>query len=168
MPEGKAPLSNQACQTELAACQGGGGGSAPPPAPGSLSCGGAFLCASNCGQDDGACQQACLNGIAADQQDELDGILMCLQTNMCQDQACVDMNCSAEYSACFPEGDQSCGQVLMCIESCTDQNCAAECTLAANMDGQAALNTLGMCVQANSCMTYTCPECATEYDACAD
>jgi len=160
---------NQACQSELAACEGiGGGGNNGPPPAGSLSCGGALLCAGNCEQTDAQCQQACLNGVNADEGDELQALLGCLQTNMCQDQACIDMNCSAEYTACIPPGTQSCGEVLMCIESCTDQNCLAECQLAGSMEAQTELGALGMCLQTNSCAAPSCPECANEYSACTD
>jgi hypothetical protein len=157
---------NQACQTELAACQAGGGGSAPPPAPGSLSCGGTVLCLSSCEPNDNACLQGCSMGLAPDQEDELVALNMCAETNMCQDQACIEMTCSAEYTACFPEGTQSCGSVMMCIEACTTQSCLNECALEADMDAQTELNTLFMCLQENSCMAYNCPECSTEYNAC--
>jgi hypothetical protein len=157
---------NQACQTELAACQAGGGGSAPPPAPGSLSCGGTVLCLSSCEPNDNACLQGCSMGLAPDQEDELVALNMCAETNMCQDQACIEMTCSAEYTACFPEGTQSCGSVMMCIEACTTQSCLNECALEADMDAQTELNTLFMCLQENSCMAYNCPACSTEYSAC--
>lgn len=156
---------NMQCAPEIQACLGGGG---PAPAPGSLSCGGVFICASSCAQTDSACVQGCLNGVAADQADELEGYLGCLETNNCMDQSCVETNCSAEEAACFPPGDQSCGQVLACFNTCQDQSCLGECQLQATDEAQMELETLFNCLDANMCMGFDCAQCATEYGACND
>ncbi len=163
-PETDNACVNNACANEIQACLGGG----TTPTVGSLSCGGVFICASSCGQTDSACQQNCLNAVAADQTDELEAYLGCLETNMCQDQACVEANCVMEEAACFPPGTQSCGEVLTCIGTCQDQSCAGECQLQATDEAMTELEALGECINANSCMNFDCPQCATEYASCND
>lgn len=163
-PEADNACVNNACSSEIQACLGGGS----TPAVGSLSCGGVFLCASSCGQNDSACQNNCIQAVAADQAELLDAYLGCAETNMCQDQACIETNCAAEEAACFPPGDQSCGQVLDCIGMCQDQSCAGECQLQATEEASTELQALGECLNTNSCMSFDCPQCATEYANCAN
>lgn len=162
--EGDNQCVNSACANEIQTCLGSGGA----PAVGSLSCGGVFLCASSCSETDAACQQGCLNAVSADQADELNAFLGCMEMNMCQDQACVETNCSAEQAACFPPGTQSCGEVLTCIGMCTDQACAGECQLQASEEGTTELQALSECLNTNMCMSPDCPQCSTEYNACND
>jgi hypothetical protein len=162
---------NAACQNELLACEGlAGGGGGGAPAPGSLSCGGTILCAQSCNPTDAACQNGCANGIAEDQVAAFEGLLTCAEMNCPEGSAmdCVDTNCAAELEACFPAGDQACGDVLTCIEGCTDSYCVNECQLAADDAAQMELSALAMCLNTNMCMALDCPECATEYDACAN
>jgi hypothetical protein len=156
---------NMVCASEIQACLGGSGGMPPV---GSLSCGGVFLCVSSCPENDMACPGNCVNAVSADQADELDAFLGCMETNMCQDQSCIEANCSMEEQACFPPGTQSCGQVLTCIGMCTDQSCAGECQLQATDEGGMELEALGTCLDANMCQNFDCPQCAAEYTACND
>ena len=92
---------NMACQGDLLACINSG--PAPePPAPGSLSCAEVFGCVQRCGQTDAQCQQACFNGVSAEESGALEAVLTCFEgpAAMCMDQACVEMACGAELQAC--------------------------------------------------------------------
>lgn len=161
-----------ACESVILECEGiEGGGGGGEPAPGSLSCGGAILCAQSCPANDMACQTACLNGLAPDQVAILESLDMCAGTNCAEstEMDCVEMNCAAELEACFPAGDKSCGEVLTCIEGCTDNFCVNECQLSATEEAQGELSTLAMCLNANMCVgDLQCEACSTEYDACAN
>ena len=170
---------NQACQAEVSACLGGGGpgggpgGSPAIPAPtrGSLSCGAAYSCAGiRCQPSDMACQQECLAGVSAQEEAALQAFLTCSSTAMCRDFACIEANCGAEYSACFPGGDLSCGDFLTCASNCgQDIYCAIECELDVSAAGQMPLQALGQCAQMNMCTSYdNCPQCANEYAACSN
>jgi hypothetical protein len=163
---------NAACQDEILACAGeGGGGPGGAPAPGSLSCGGTILCLGECEPTDMACQQACGAGLAMDATAAFENLATCAETNCANsmEETCLQMNCQTEFDACFPAGTLSCGEVLTCIQGCTDQYCGVECQLGADEAAQMELSALAMCIQSTpTCMGLDCPECATEYDACAN
>ena len=165
---------NQACQAELMACQAGGGGGSgsniPPPAAGTLSCGAAYVCAGvRCEPTDMACQQECLAGVSAAEQGALNAFLTCGGNAMCQDAACLEASCGPEYSACFPDGNLTCGDFLSCTETCgQDIYCVIQCELDVQEAEQMPLQALGQCAQNNMCTSYDCPQCATEYAACAE
>ncbi|MAD61290.1 MAG: hypothetical protein CMH49_07255 [Myxococcales bacterium] len=163
-PENDNACVNEVCVNEIQACLGGG--TAPPV--GSLSCGGVFLCAGSCAENDAACQNACVQAVAADQAGLLEAYLGCAETNMCQDQTCIETNCAAEVAACFPPGDQTCGQVLDCIGMCQDQSCAGECQLRGNEEATTELQALGECLNTNACMSFDCPQCSAEYMSCTN
>lgn len=165
---------NMACQTELLACVGQGGNPGGPggaPAPGSLSCGGTLVCLQECQPTDMACQQDCGAGLSMDDVDAFEGLGDCAEMNCAtsMEEGCLEMNCQAELDACFPVGTLSCGEVLSCFEGCTDQYCLVECQLDADEAAQMELGALSMCIGSNdTCMGLDCPECATEYEACAN
>ena len=163
-PENDNACVNDVCVNEIQACLGSG----TTPSVGSLSCGGVFLCASSCAENDAACQNGCIQAVAADQAGLLEAYLGCAETNMCQDQTCVETNCAAEVAACFPPGDQTCGQVLDCIGMCQDQSCAGECQLGANEEATTELQALGECLNTNACMSFDCPQCSAEYMSCVN
>jgi len=154
-----------ACQSEGIACQGGAGPVMPPAMD--LSCAETLFCASQCAPTDAACQQGCINAVSAADAPILDAYGQCLQTNMCQDEACVQMNCSAQYEACIPPGMSGCGDVFMCLSTCREEQCAFNCQIEADAEAQQLLTDLVNCMQTNNCMgNPNCTACSPQLSAC--
>jgi hypothetical protein len=153
------------CQSEILACQSGGGTVTPPPQR-DLSCPEVMFCASQCAPTDAACQQRCISAVSAEGAPALNSYLMCLQTNMCQTEECVQTNCSAQYDACIPPGTQGCNSVLTCLTACRDEQCAFNCQLQADAEAQMLLSSLSSCFEMNACMDLSCPACSAQVSSC--
>ena len=166
-PEGDTACQNQACADEVNACV-----SDSAPAPENLSCAGVFTCFGDCPAGDRACIEACEQAVSPDQSDVFQNFSNCLNTNMCQDQACAETNCATEFDACYPVGDATCGEGLACILACTrgDSYCSLECQLSMSEVAREEIEALITCVEMNraQCQTVDCPACADEYSACND
>ena len=143
-----------------------GGAMTMPPAM-DLSCAETVFCAIQCAPTDTACQEGCINAVSAADAPILDAYGQCLQTNMCQDEACVQMNCSAQYEACIPPGMSGCGDVFMCLSTCREEQCAFNCQIEADAEAQQLLTDLVNCMQTNNCMgNPNCTACSPQLSAC--
>ena len=131
-----------------------------------ISCGGMFSCLRACQAGDNECQAACNAIFNPDGIQNFNDLNQCLNINMCQDQECVDLNCSTEQTACFAPRDQNCTQILGCLEGCDTTFCRTECGLTATEEAILDYNALAMCVQTNQCTSINCPQCTTEYNSC--
>jgi hypothetical protein len=80
--------TQMACPDEWGACVSG-----------ENDCATVFACVAGCGGA-GICQYNCI--VAGDfaAQILVGGLFDCIQSNMCEDQACIDQNCNVEAQAC--------------------------------------------------------------------
>ena len=86
----------------------------------------------------------------------------------------INDQCAAEIEACFgepaPPGDDSCGEVVMCVDAVISQEGTQEEVQACFNEGteaaRAAYGTLVDCIVDADCMNFNCPACQAELDAC--
>lgn len=67
---------------------------------GPKTCRTAAECLGDCGEDDEACMDACLASLPDAEMAELGDLATCIQNSGCEDQACVEETCAAEFAAC--------------------------------------------------------------------
>jgi hypothetical protein len=166
--EGDNQCVQTTCGAEIAACTAGGGGNTPPPPPpgSNYSCADILFCASNCPGGDQGCVQGCIGAGTPEAQTAIQSYSMCLSANQCQDQACVEANCQAEYNTCIPPGNAGCNDTLTCISGCQSPDCGFDCQTNANQAARELLNDLGACMEMNACQDPSCPACSSQLMAC--
>ena len=81
--------------------------------------------------------------------------------------------CADEYNYCAgsgggTSGTASCGEILQCLQGVTDQASAQACFDSGSQAAQSTFMDLQNCVQNNGCSAYTCEQCTTEYNTCAN
>jgi hypothetical protein len=77
-----------------------GAGTSDPPADAPKTCRAAAECLGDCAENDEKCQDACLASLPDAEMQELGDLAVCIQNSDCQDQACVEETCAAEFAAC--------------------------------------------------------------------
>jgi hypothetical protein len=171
----------QKCAPLFAACQSGTTPPPPPPPPMTLACEGIIKCWNGCPENDEACLDACFAKGSAKGRTDLNALLACGKTNMCQDSACLQQKCAPLFAACQsgttpppppppPPGQLTCAGVFTCWESCgNDDACAQACVTKASTKGRADLDALVACGNANMCKGVAgClqQKCAPQLAAC--
>ena len=150
------------CQAEIEACVGA---APPPPPPGDLSCAEINACLADCGENDEACLQACVESGSAEGQQTLRTAIECIEANN-GDQSM----CQAEIEACVgappPPGADTCSVVLDCVVMATTQAEAQECYAGGSEAARSLFEAFAVCFDENMCMAVPCDACNAEFDAC--
>lgn len=150
------------CQAEIEACVGA---APPPPPPGDLSCAEINACLADCGENDEACLQACVESGSAEGQQTLRTAIECIEANN-GDQSM----CQAEIEACVgappPPGTDTCSVVLNCVVMATTQAEAQECYAGGSEAARSLFEAFAVCFDENMCMAVPCDACNAEFDAC--
>jgi hypothetical protein len=166
----------QKCGPLFAACQSG---TTPPPPPPSmtLTCEGIIKCWNGCPENDEACLDACLAKGSTKGRTDLNALLACGKTNMCQDSACLQQKCGPLFAACQsgttppppPPTQLTCVGVFKCWDGCGDDKaCGDACVDSASPKARADVKALVDCADANMCKDDACVEqkCAPQVTAC--
>jgi hypothetical protein len=80
-----------------------GNGTQPGAQAQGVTCAAVADCASNCAENDQACEDACIAKGSPEARKLVSALTSCFQTNNCQDAACVQSKCSAEVQACVTQ-----------------------------------------------------------------
>ena len=114
------------------------------------SCGTILGCFESCGNDMD-CQVACLAAGSMTGQAEANALVQCITDNNCNNDNCIEQNCSGEIFACYT-GDLTCAEASECGLMCADDlECQEDCYYSATGLAQAQLVELDECIQANDC-----------------
>ena len=161
------------------ACQGNG--SCNNDLCQTLSCGEAYECLIDCGENQG-CQSQCYAEGTPTGIQQLDNLFACMNSRCGQQQgdafqSCVNNQCGNELGACFPReyGNQNCAQMSECIYACSgnDSTCQQECLSQGTMTAQESFIELNQCFNdqcgnVSEAEFFNCVsnQCGTEYAAC--
>jgi hypothetical protein len=149
----------------------------PPPPPMTLTCEGIIKCWNGCPENDEACLDACLAKGSTKGRTDLNALLACGKTNMCQDSACLQQKCGPLFAACQsgttppppPPTQLTCVGVFKCWDGCGDDKaCGDACVDSASPKARADVKALVDCADANMCKDDACVEqkCAPQVTAC--
>jgi hypothetical protein len=144
---------------------GDGDGDGDPP---NLSCGAILVCIDACPKDDLACLDDCVEIGNPDAQAEAEALLACVLDSACEDDACIELECTAELFSCST-GDMTCSALWSCATDCgEDEACTAECAFESTKLAQDQANELVMCIESNSCTDEACilENCGNEWFSC--
>jgi hypothetical protein len=155
----------------------------PPPQQGQLSCNDLIACSWRC--QDQACFAQCQAQASAEVNRAYSDYANCFFNNNCQDEACAQRFCSAEFAACTgrapqgdpppqqqpdppPGGNQTCEGIYQCMQTCRDQACYDQCYARGSQGAQASYANLANCSVRNQCQDGNCiaARCGAEYQAC--
>jgi hypothetical protein len=161
----------------------GGGGGMMGGGDTVAECSSLVQCLNGCGADQG-CATACQDEASDAANAAFSDIINCAQFSACInmadgtiDQACLDMNCSAELGACFgesvdPGGNGTCGELNGCLNTCgpNDANCQNGCVEATSPEGFQQFQDAIACIQMAGCQPgdVACQQenCGAELEAC--
>ncbi len=166
-PQGDQNCIQTQCSNEISTCESGTTTTNPPtPSGQTLDCKGLLICLSIC--QDQACQNNCASQATQEGLQTYDAVANCYQTNQCQDEACLDMNCATEYQACVPPVNLSCADALNCLLACdqNDEICQYSCYLDAQDSAVTPLNDYLGCLNMQQCDSLDCAACSTQASAC--
>lgn len=159
-------------------------------ANGELTCTGIFGCFNTCADDDQSCVESCAAQGSEQARAQVDAIAVCMQTNQCSDNTCVESNCAPELDACGfgqsgndnngngqdasdnpPTSNQlDCNGIYECFGACGDgdRECLDACFAQGSSAAQSQVNAIGQCAQDNQCQDGACVEssCPSEVSAC--
>ena len=156
------------CAESFNACRG--------DAPEEALCGEILGCLIACEGDDG-CGQRCLNRGSPETQQEVAGLLLCIQDEACQAiEACAP--CDARFLACqgddvpeLPIAPIGCWELNACLSNCgNDVFCRRACRAAADPDDVILMDRIDACSRAANCVDVACAQraCAGEILACRE
>ena len=164
--------------------------------PGQPTCDLIVDCAADCGQSDQACFQNCLDAAPPEVLAAYEALVGCLDSHgyfQCledhpdddpQQSACVQQaqeQCKAEYYACWPPGDGSCGELYICLIWCPEGDdgpqCTQDCFDSTSEQGMEAWNALIDCMSAvgyfdcasgdSDCYQQAWDDCDLTFKECA-
>lgn len=144
---------------------GDGDGDGDPP---NLSCGAVLVCIDDCAKGDTACLEDCVAIGNPNAQAEAEALLTCVLESACEDDACIEAQCTTELFACST-GDMTCSALWSCATDCgEDDACTAECAFESTKLAQEQANELVMCIESNSCADEACilENCESEWFSC--
>ncbi len=129
------------------------------------------------------CVEACVERSTRSAAPDVDDLLACAQSNECEDEACLALNCEPEVLACAgaqvfdggaPDGGSAeldCSEIFDCVDTCRDGDdaCVEACVARGTSAAQSVVDDLLTCAQRNACNDETCLErrCQAELLACA-
>lgn len=145
-------------------------------------CGAAYECMVNCGND-ASCQEQCFVNASPQAQGQLNDLFTCLEDkcggNMTDQQfaQCVQDNCSAQTDACFGPavtGSDTCEQVYDCFGTCADDSCYNTCYGEGSAQAQSQINAMLQCFDAqcgtiedqDAWVSCVQDKCASQLTAC--
>ncbi len=162
-----------------------GGGSSPDTSSGTQTCLDVFECFETCAEGDRGCLDNCYAQGTALAQLAVSNVGSCVQSNQCQDDACVARMCPQEVAACenqsggrsggstqpsAQDNNLACTDIYDCFRACAaqDQACRQGCFDRGSITSQAQVNAIGTCVQNNQCEDDECveAECYDELVQC--
>ena len=166
----------------------------PPIGPALDTCAGIVQCLQDCGSDDVACQQACVDSADEESRTLYEAAAECIRMSGCEgsDNACINQACGDEINACFaspepepgpepepepepvdpPQQDLSCADILTCLQACGAANneCNEDCLARGTPEALAGFNAATECIQNSGCgpndQACISAACNDEINAC--
>ena len=148
------------CDAELTRCETG---SEPPPVNpvgDQLTCPDVLVCFEGCMVGDQACGDACVMRASPTALVALSQIIACSEDNMCEDEVCINTNCTVELDACAADGQPGGGPECLTFLDCPfTQTCANGVCVDCATDFDCGF---GLECVANVCVPPTPTECTPD------